>query len=228
MNQVKTIAPISIEDLKKYFTDKTITYIIDYTNSTIKGQKLLTYLSNLDIPCDIVFTYKEEEEELLKDYLNFQMICNIPELESCVVQLLLEYKGLAEQKRYETFIESNKQIIELWISKLNSLTLYNMYIINAEEFKSFVRQFPIDETTDLIGVNFVSLLKREDFYDFYLDLDPSTMKFYKKYFEEYMFKGKNMYAYWATPNNPLFILTYGIAQGWAQKENQGASDVASV
>jgi hypothetical protein len=228
MNQVKTIAPISIEDLKKYFTDKTITYIIDYTNSTIKGQKLLTYLSNLDIPCDIVFTYKEEEEELLKEYLNFQMICNIPELESCVVQLLLEYKGLAEQKRYETFIESNKQIIELWISKLNSLTLYNMYIINAEEFKSFVRQFPIDETNDLSGVNFVSLLKREDFYDFYLDLEPSTMKFYKNYFEEYMFKGKNMYAYWATPNNPLFILTYGIAQGWAQKENQGVSDVTSV
>jgi hypothetical protein len=28
-----------------------------------------------------------------------------------------------------------------------------------------------------------------------------------------MFKGKNMYAYWANENNPLFLLTYGIAEG---------------
>lgn len=228
MNQVKTIAPISIEDLKKYFTDKTITYIIDYTNSTIKGQKLLTYLSNLDIPCDIRFTYKHEEEELLKEYLNFQMVCNIPELESCCIELLLEYKGLVEYPRYKDFIAQNEDVIKSWVSKLNSLTLYNMYIVNAPEFKEFVASFPLDETNEVVGVNFVSLLKHEKFYDFYLEVDPSTMKFYKRYFEDYMFKGKNLYAYWTTPNNPLFVLTYGIAQGWTQKENQGASDVASV
>ena len=49
-NVIKTIAPIAIEDLKKYFLDKSITYNIDYTNSKIKGTKLLTYISNLDIP----------------------------------------------------------------------------------------------------------------------------------------------------------------------------------
>ena len=34
-NIIKTIAPIAIEDLKKYFLDKSITYNIDYTNSKI-------------------------------------------------------------------------------------------------------------------------------------------------------------------------------------------------
>jgi hypothetical protein len=28
-----------------------------------------------------------------------------------------------------------------------------------------------------------------------------------------MFKGKNMYSYWANENNPLFLLTYGVAEG---------------
>jgi hypothetical protein len=28
-----------------------------------------------------------------------------------------------------------------------------------------------------------------------------------------MFKGKNLYSYWANENNPMFLLTFNIAEG---------------
>ena len=37
MNIIKTAAPIAIEDLKKYFTDKTSFYDINYADSKLKG-----------------------------------------------------------------------------------------------------------------------------------------------------------------------------------------------
>jgi hypothetical protein len=234
MNIVNTIAPISIEDLKKYFTDKTITYIIDYTNSTIKGKKLLTYLSNLDIPCDIKFSTKQEEQELLKEYLHFEMICSIPELEKCTIQLLLDTKDISECVIYdEVFIKENIEIIQKWIERLESLIVYNLTTINKEDLglAEILSKFPVDESTDITGINFVSLLKHENFYDFYIIGNSKNLKFYKNYFEQYMFKGQNLFSYWATPINPMFVLTWGLvsgASGEVIKELQGASDVTSV
>jgi hypothetical protein len=111
------------------------------------------------------------------------------------------------------FIEDNQEILGKWISKLESLSLYNMHIVKDETFKEFVDSFEIDESKELIGVNFISLLKHRNFYSFYGNMDQKRLKFYSHYFDDYMFKGKNMYSYWANENNPLFLLTYGIAEG---------------
>ena len=42
MNFIKTTAPISIDNLKKYFVDKDTFFLIDYKNSALNGSKLLT------------------------------------------------------------------------------------------------------------------------------------------------------------------------------------------
>ena len=213
-NIIKTIAPIAIEDLKKYFVDKSIIYNIDYTNSKIKGTKLLTYISNLDIPCDITFNDKNEKEELLKEYLNSSVLCSIPSLEIQTIKLLLEYKEIGIEINpilYKNFIEDNLEIIKKWEGILDSLTLYNMYIVNSPEMQEFVKGFPEDNTDDLTGINFLSLLKHEDFFMFYNKIDQSNLKFYSTYFNNYMFKAKNLFSYWANENNPLFLLTWGIA-----------------
>jgi hypothetical protein len=222
MNVIETIAPIAIDDLKKYFTDKTTFYRIDYENSSLKGTKLLTYLSNLDLPSDVQF----KDMELVKDYLHFPVLCNIPSLEAKVIDLLLEYKGIIEGDNKQ-FIEDNIEIVEKWVTKLDSLTLFNMYTVKSEEFKQFVESFPLDETSELDGVNFLSLLKHKDFYLFYNKVDKSKLKFYKTYFTEYMFKGANLFKYWTNENNPLFLLTYGIGAGVITNK-QGALDAASI
>lgn len=214
MNFVNTVAPISIEDLKKFFTDKSTFYIIKYNESTLQGAKLFTYLSNLDIPCDIDFSGCDDTVcyEVLKEYFNTSTLLNVPILEKLAIFLLLQEKEIVPKKDIQ-FLEDNKEIIQKWISKLDSLSVYNMSIVQSDEFKNFVNQFPVDDTDSLEGINFISLLKNHDLYAIYGKVDRSGLKYYSKYFNEYMFKGKNMYSFWATENNPMFMLTYGISEG---------------
>lgn len=208
MNIVETVAPVPIDDLKKYFADKETFYLIDYTNSQLKGSKLLTYLSNLEIPCDIKFNSFDEVKELLKEYLTFTMIVDIPSLESIMINVLAEHRFGAKQ--YESFIKENIEAIEKWSSKIDSCTLYNMYMI--DEFKPFVENYELNETNSTEGINFVSLLKHPECYVLYESINENNLKFYKSYFTEYMFKGKNLYSFWANNNNPMFLLTFGIAE----------------
>jgi hypothetical protein len=215
MNIVKTTAPISIDNLKKYFVDKDTFFVIDYKNSSLQGNKLITYLSNLDIPADIDFTECSDDEffEMIQHYLVSQTICNIGFLEKSVIAILKEKTQLANTEFFKSFIEKNSEILDQWLSKIYSLTLFNMYTLDDQEFKKFATDHPLDDTDSLVGVNFVSLLKHEEFYDLYQNIDYSKMKFYKTYFDEYIFKGKNLYSYWADENNPMFLLTFSIATG---------------
>lgn len=227
MDIINTIAPISIEELKKYFVNKDTKYIIDYKNSKLKGLKLLTYLSNLDIPCDIQLDIADPEfTELLKDYLTCPFIVNIELLEVATIHMLLHIRGVIDSGSanksivsaiMSKFVLDNTDIVNKWLSVLDSLTLYNMYIVEEPTFLEFVKSHPLSEESSPIGINFVSLLKHEVFYAFYENIDPAGMKYYQVYFDEYMFKGKNLYSYWANGNNPLFLLTSAIANGTAME-----------
>src|SRR5210317_2375963 len=204
---IETKAPISIEDLKKHFTEKDVSYLIDYSTSELKGKKLLTYLSNLDIPSNI----KNVDLELVKEYLHSISLTNINSLENIVIDILFIKKGLLKGDSYKEFIEQNKEILDKWENKLESLTLYNMYMLNSDEFRNYAKCFPNDETQDLEGVNFISLLKHERFFAYYGRINNNKLKFYNHYFNDYMFRGKNMFDYWANDKNPLFLLTWGVA-----------------
>jgi hypothetical protein len=212
MNIIETRAPIKIEELKKYFEDKSTFFVIDYTSSDIKAEKLLTYISNLDIPCDIKINTKDELKELMSCYMKSSFLVNLPTLEKFAISLLNQNKGIEEVVDADLLVELKDQI-HAWTEKLESLTLFNLYTINDDFFKKWVTEnHKTDDTASLEGVNFLSLLKNENFYDFYLKLITEP-KYYSTYFNEYMFKGQNLYAYWANENNPMFLLTFGIANG---------------
>lgn len=217
---VYVTAPIAIDDLKKYFTNKNIFYIVDYANSQLKNEKLLTYLSNLDLPVDLDLSKcnKEEIDSLVLSYLNFGMLVNIKILEQITIDLLGEAKGILTDDKYKNIIEENKELIDSWVSKVDSLTLYNMYMVNSDEMKDFVKSHPLDDRDEIRGINFVSLIKNKEFCFLYQKIEKSGLKFYSKYFEDYMFKGKNLYSYWANENNPMFLLTYGISIGLVNSE----------
>jgi hypothetical protein len=212
MNVIKTKAPISIDDLKIYFQDKSTFYNISYEESQLKNDILLTYLGNIELPCDIFFENEENLLELTKSYLHFKQIINVPSLEMKVIDLLFQMKGLIETVNKD-FIEENYDILEAWAKKLDSLTLFNMWMIDCPEFKEYVEQFPKNETDSLEGINFVSLLKYDVFYEFYALVDESKLEYYSCYFNDYMFKGNNMYHYWSSESNPMFLLTWAIAAG---------------
>jgi hypothetical protein len=213
MNIIKTTAPIPVEELKKFFVDQDTKYLIDYKNSKLKGSKLLTYLSNLEIPCDLQFTEMDDDFfDLLKDYLNSSFLVNVDVLEIATMCLLLEHRKLLTGNFYSNFIEENKEIIDQWCDVLDSCTLYNMYIVNSDEFKEFVTSHP-ESDSNRTGINFVNLFKYEAFYSFYQAVDQSRLKYYPEYFNDNIFKGHNLLYYWGNKNNPLFLLTHGIAEG---------------
>ena len=210
MNVIQTSAPIKLEDLKKYFEDKTTFFVVDYSQSTLKADKLLVYLSNLDIPCDIKLPVGDDLQELITCYLTSNFIVNIPSLEKITISLLKQHKELLEVENQE-LLSILKPHLDSWTSKLESLAIYNMYIIDDDSLKQWVTtEHETDDTTSLDGVNFVSLLKNQDFFDFYQRM-ITVPKYYSGYFNEYMFKGYNLYNYWANENNPMFLLTYAIS-----------------
>lgn len=214
MNVIETRLPIPIEDLKKYFENKDTYFIVDIKNSDLPYDKIFTYLSNLNVPCDIT----NPNLELLKEYLNTKSLVEIPTLEKFAIDLLLTFKGLQEQEAYKDFITENMEIIKKWESVLDSLVLYNVYTLPLEETQDHVKSFPVDDTDDLSGINFLSLLKHEDFFYYYNGAKQENCKYYTKYFNDYMFKGNNLFTYWANENNPMFLLTDSIASGKMDKD----------
>jgi len=134
---------------------------------------------------------------------------NIPSVEKEVSGMIMSLK-LGEEVTF-------KEDLQSWEKKLDSMTLYNMYTLNDESIREWVRQFPTDETKELQGINFVSLLKHEETYALFEHVNQDNLTFYSAYFEEYMFKGNNLFSYWANENNPMFLLTWGITSGTAHE-----------
>ena len=209
---IETKAPIPIDELKKHFTNKDVSFLIDYKECELKGEKLLTYLSNLDLPCDL----KNVDYDLVKDYFNSTSIVKCRELEEWAIDILHVYKNIDTQLYHgphSKFISENLEIVEKWVKKLDSLSLFNMYIVEDPKFKEYVEGHPKDETNDLEGVNIISILGNTRFFEYYGKVDEKNLTYYPKYFKEYMFRGKNLYEYWANENNPMFLLTWDTVRG---------------
>ena len=228
MNVINTIAPIKIEDLKKYFEDKTTTFVVDIESSQLTESKLLTYFSNLDLPVDVSSNDRTEKfYELLSAYFKHQLILNLPTIENAAIDVLLEFKSI-NKFGYEKFIAEHQEIIQQWSDILDSMPLFNMYCIDSPEIKSWVESHPLNEMSTPVGINFVSLLKHERFFEFYRAHDTSKAQFYKNYFTMNMFKGSNLYSYWANEFNPLFLLTFGIANSLFTNEEYVAATKESI
>lgn len=216
MNIIETSVPISIDKLKDYFNDKEKIFLIDYDNSTLKNEKFLIYLSNLDLPCDLHFDKsKEEHLSLLIDYLKSKNLVSIPSLEKESLCVFLQMKEIHDFG-YKNFIEKNEEELNKILKLLESMSLYNFYCINSETFKKDVESREHKSCDDL-GYNFVNLFKYDDFNLLFENTKSNELFFYEDFFKEYMFKGKNLYYYWANENNPLFLMTWGIANGLAEK-----------
>jgi hypothetical protein len=211
MNYINTTAPISIENLKKFFIDKSTSYIIDYDNSTLQGSKFLTYFSNIDIPCDIVFDYTNPNHlELLKEYIHSPCLVNIPTLENAAMLCLLEMKT-KNFSMFGDFIDQNIEMLTEWSRRLDSLTLFNVYSIQDESLKQWARSHQVGQDSDNSGINFVRLIRNPLFDDYLQTIDAANLRYYPRFFEEYCFNGSNLYSFWANENNSMFLMTWAIS-----------------
>jgi hypothetical protein len=206
---IETTAPISIDLLKEYFMDNSISFLINYDESEIKGEQLLTFISNIDIPIDIKFS-NDTVHELLDAYLKTTNVVNIPSLERLVLATLLHMIGIDKKDHYQILVDKHIDSLSNWLDKIESMAIYNIYTIESarEELEEI---FELDETKDLTGVNFINLFKYENWYLLTTKIRKQPV-LYKKYFNDYIFKGKNLFHYWANKNNLLFLSTSMLTQ----------------
>jgi len=241
-----TIAPIPIELLKEYFSDDSIIFNIDYANSILKGDKLITYLSNLDVPSKISGwgeVGKQEKFDFVKDYMNSKLIISNWELEVCVLKILYETSDLEFFAQYEDcedilnkeeiteFCKDNEELIDRWLTMLASCSLFALTTV--DELKEMViEEYETIDDYDYCGVNFANLFKHELTQQ--LLSNDCDVYYFEKQFNEPMFKGKNLFAYWFNENNTMAIITAGISSGditfddFNANIEKGLEDVSAV
>lgn len=212
--------PLEIAQIKEYFENKELFFLISYSNSKIKGNMFLTYISNLDLPCEIDFSgaCKEDRFELLKFYFETRNLNESNVLRYAASQVMLERKGFDTMPMFihpvftreecAEFINTNREMIERWNTFISSTMIYMLTAFKEiEETYSFKNQFPLVEDPHYIGSNVVQLFSVPGFLEQFFSKAADTEIFYfKSQFEEYMFRGKNLFHYFDNPENTLLML----------------------
>ncbi|MNQ10545.1 hypothetical protein D3C85_233860 [compost metagenome] len=205
MEKISCTAPIGLAELKRKFTEE-VEFEIDYDNSRFKGKTLITYLSNLDITVRLKLSDPVEAQKLVADYLTMPAMVKIADLEDLAMNLVLAYN----QKPYllpfdpTDFLVANQPVLEMWTRRLFSLPLYAMYSM-GQEYRDAVHTYPEDKDDNVIGLNFVHLIKHPLFAVLLENMTEEKWTWNKTFFNEYVFAGNNLFNYFAVQDNPLFI-----------------------
>lgn len=210
MKYINAVAPIAIDQIKEYFKDKNTMFIIDYNESKLQDKVFLTYLSNLDIPCDINFdtTPREKVFQLLASYTDIKNICNIPVLNVMIAEIILKSIGVNSNILFSkdhftneeiyTFIENNKDTLIKWLDFIDSSMVFLLYSYKDLNEKLKVEEsFEVIDDHNYVGLNVVNLFKIPGFLELYFSSTKQLkMLYFKQQFETYMFKGKAFFEYY--------------------------------
>jgi hypothetical protein len=219
--------PLEISQIKEYFENKNLFFLINYSESKIKGNMFLTYISNLDLPCEIILgsSGKQDKFELIKFYMETRNLNTSNTLKLTTAQLLLEMKGydsmdvlrhpVLTREECAEFSSQNAELLKKWDTFISSSFLYLLTAIPELEDKySFKSLFPVIEDPHFIGSNIVHIYSVPSFLElFFAKQATSPICYFKHQFEEYMFRGKNLFHYFDCPENTLFLLFNEILTG---------------
>ena len=210
-------APIEIDYLKKYFDNKDLLFHIDYNNSKLQSKKLFTYLSNLDVPSDLVLPNTidfEEKSDLLCEYMTLPFIIKLPVFNLAASSIVFRHKGYDMEDAYpdpyfteaeiDLYIENNNEMVTRWVTFLDSCLIYAQKCIPELDVEEYLTA-GIDIITDknYVGYSIVNLFSLDFFFHNYYMKPVETLCYFKPQFEEHMFLGKNLFSYFATKHNFL-------------------------
>lgn len=215
----ETVAPIAMELLHEGFSNPEIAYLVDYDNSVLRGKGLLTYLSNLDVTCDLKVTDKtplDERKALVLEYMNSRNIIKCASLAITVGTILTAIKNIGDfydvienpilnKDEIIEFIQENIVVVNRWRVLMDSMVVYTMCISKKykEAFGDPKDQMHVISDDKAIGNNFVNLFSLPYFLELYYSVLGNECHYFEKQFEDYMFEGKNLYYWFMRPGNPL-------------------------
>ena len=207
--------PIEINKLQEYFNDKEYRFEINYNNSSLQKKEFLTYLSNLEIPSDLISPIQlsyEIKSSLLYEYMVLPAITLISTLNLAVSSIIFRAKGYDlkdaypnpyfSEKEADLFIEQNNEVIQKWITFLDSCTIYAQKSIpELNEIDFLTGGIEIIEDRDYIGHNVVNLFSLDFFFHNYYSKELGTLYYFKYQFDDRMFKGLDLNYYFFTKHN---------------------------
>lgn len=218
MEIVRTTAPIPVLEMKRKFTEDLL-FEVDYTNSKFKGMAFLTYLSNLDIETNLLVEDEDSLRELVGAYLNLPVMLKNESLIGLVVNLLLIRNGLIGSVPFDPdlFFEEHGDKLDLWQERLDMLPLYAARCIMGEHFVVEEGEYlGVDETVR--GINWIHCVNHPGMALYYSLNRP--YRYSKYWFDEPTFAGKNLYTYFESPDNVLFVAAATLHQPEFQPEFQ--------
>lgn len=213
---IKTTVPIPVQTLRDVIGKTNVLLEVDLTASKekVNPTQALIYLSNLEIPVDVVFD-GEDALDALDAYLRLPTLLRCPRLETMALEMILLVKGLDNDMANwipDWWMAERQELVDKWCSLVDSMSLYMMTVIEDDSIKDIVDKYPTDETNDTVGINFVHLFENPLFPLVFEKIDESRVKNYTKYFNEYMFKNKNLFYFWARPGNDVFMLQLSMVE----------------
>ncbi len=209
---IQTVAPIPVADVRRKFKEN-VEFHLDYSAGKYKGRALINYLSSVDINVRLMLTDPEDALELVKAYLSHPGMAKIDDLIDIVMNLLLALTGKPNALTFDPvpFAIANNDIISTWFRRIASLPLFAFYV-NPEVSDEYVDSFPVDNDDSLPGVNFVHLIDHPLFPMLIEGLPQSAWNKNPTFFSEHIFAGKNLFYYFATPDNPLHMATIAVGK----------------
>lgn len=207
---IETTVPIPVDQLREIIGDTDVKVIVDLTKSSVKPLQALIYLSNLELDVDVVFD-DADRLDVLDAYLRLPTLLKCPALETLVLELILHLKGVLVVDYVDLdWCEERRETITKWASLLDSLIIYVPQIVESDDMNHAVAGFPEDDTNDMIGINFVNLFEHPLFPMVFQNIDWSIVKNYTRYFNDYMYKGHNLFSFWGSPNNDVHVMTMAL------------------
>lgn len=226
MNNEETVTlPLSPTQMVEFFKNKHVIYEIDY-ESSIKNLKndstLLRYIANLNIQCNI----NAITPELMVEYFKLSDVANIINLNKIYLNILFYAKygqrydandDLIMEEHIQQFIIDNPVLVVIHDAFLNSIPLYvfTRPDLNKDLVKQFIGEYvddinykTVDNTVDELGFSILTPFNNGDFMLQYFQSNVAfeNQIYFTRYFDEYMFNGKNLFFYFENENNSYFKL----------------------
>ncbi len=219
MDLKKVTLPLSPEEMVEFFKDKDQFFEVDVAG-TLDGmpvRAMLQYISNLGLKC----SFDSVSPSMMQEYMVMKNFVEAPMLAAIHANILcfLKYQDIPymialedfDLESIKTFIDDNQDLV---IEQAMFLDSFLLYMMTCKEGAVMPEGQPVDtELHDELGFSLIKLLTHEDFMIVFSRKIPplEEQTYYTKYFDEYIFKGKNLFYYACAC--PLFGLTKAITDG---------------
>jgi hypothetical protein len=224
-------APIGTEFIREFFKNKNITFLVNHTQSRLKGAVFLTYLANLAVPSDVRFDQPLSEDEyvtIMDAYLVQRTISKTRTLQLMMAQVILWAKGVSfDRIPYITnvpesyilkFAKKNGPAIMRWLHFVDSSHIFALSSIKTfnDEHDPVKNGISIIDDKEYVGHNVVCLYDVPFFTELYFSIPNAGYRssYFVRQYEDYMFGNEKFAKFFSVPNNLLANVYEGVACGY--------------